>query len=260
MSLVGTLGRVALGVALAKGVSSVVRNKAGGGASAGAGGGLGGVLGGLLGGQGGNSGLGHAGEATPNTGQSGGLGSLLGGGASASSGGGSLAGGLGGLLEQISGGAGAPALANGPGGAPTSGSLGDLLNRSLREEPVPEPDNAQEAMAKLFITAMINAAKSDGNIDQAEQQKIVGQLGDEVSDEEREFVLAEMKAPLDVEAFAKSVPAGAEQQVYMMSLMGIELDQPAEARYLDSLRKALNVSEQQANAIHTHLGAPIIYG
>jgi uncharacterized membrane protein YebE (DUF533 family) len=134
-----------------------------------------------------------------------------------------------------------------------------LLNRSLREEPVPEPDNSQEALAKVFISAMINAAKSDGNIDQAEQQKIVGQLGDDVSDDEREFVLSEMRAPLDVDGFVRTVPAGAEKQVYMMSLMGIELDQPAEAKYLDQLRRAMNVSEQDANAIHTHLGAPVLY-
>jgi len=248
MSLAGTLAKVAIGMAVAKGVSGM----AGRGSSGGAGGGLGGVLGGLLGGKaGGATGQGGGGL--------GGLGSLLGGGAGGSAGaGGAMAGGLGGLLEQISGAGAAPA-AGAAGQAPASGSLGDLLNRSLREEPVPEPDNSQEALAKVFISAMINAAKSDGNIDQAEQQKIVGQLGDDVSDDEREFVLSEMRAPLDVDGFVRTVPAGAEKQVYMMSLMGIELDQPAEAKYLDQLRRAMNVSEQDANAIHTHLGAPVLY-
>ena len=248
MSLAGTLAKVAIGMAVAKGVSGM----AGRGSSGGAGGGLGGVLGGLLGGKaGGATGQGGGGL--------GGLGSLLGGGAGGSAGaGGAMAGGLGGLLEQISGAGAAPA-AGAVGQAPASGSLGDLLNRSLREEPVPEPDNSQEALAKVFISAMINAAKSDGNIDQAEQQKIVGQLGDDVSDDEREFVLSEMRAPLDVDGFVRTVPAGAEKQVYMMSLMGIELDQPAEAKYLDQLRRAMNVSEQDANAIHTHLGAPVLY-
>ena len=247
MSLVGTVGRVALGVALAKGVGSMVRGSGGGG------GGLGGVLGGLMGGGRGGQAGGMASGMSGGSG--GGLGSLLGGGNTASAGaGGALSGGLGGLLEQIGGGAAAGGAA-----APSNGSLGDLLNRSLREEPAPQPDNSQEAMAKLFITAMINAAKSDGNIDQAEQQKIVGQLGDDVSEEEREFVLGQMKAPLDVEAFARTVPSGAEKQVYMMSLMGIELDQPSEAQYLDKLRRAMNVSEQDANAIHNHLGAQTLY-
>ncbi len=248
MSLAGTLAKVAIGMAVAKGVSGMAKRGTSGGSAGG--GGLGGVLGGLLGGQ--TSGAGGAAG-----GGLGGLGSLLGGGAGASAAGG-MAGGLGGLLEQISGGGAVPSGGTAT-AAPSNGSLGDLLNRSLREEPLPEPDTAQEAMAKVFIRAMINAAKSDGNIDQAEQQKIVGQLGDDVSDEEREFVLAEMRAPLDVDAFVRSVPAGSEKQVYMMSLMGIELDQPTEAKYLDQLRRAMNVSEQDANAIHSHLGAPILY-
>lgn len=264
MSLVGTLGRVALGVALAKGVSSVVRNKTGAGGSAG--GGLGGVLGGLLGGQSGAGGglgglLGSQGGS--GGGLAGGIGALLGGNAGSSSAGGALGGGLGGLLEQIGGGGsqggGLGAALGGAATAPSNGSFGDLLNKSLRNEPTPQPDNSQEALARLFIQAMINAAKCDGNIDQEEQQKIVGQLGDEVTDDEREFVLSEMRSPLDVDGFARSVPAGAERQVYMMSLMGIELDQPAEAQYLDQLRRAMNVSEQDANAIHNHLGAPVLY-
>lgn len=270
MSLVGTLGRVALGVALAKGVSSVMKNKARGGQGAGGGlggglggalgggGGLGGVLGGLLGGQAGGLAGGLAGalggQSGGQSGALGGLGALLGGSPSSGASG-ALSGGLGGLLEQIAGGG----SIDKPSSTPSNGSLGDLLNRSLREEPVAQPDDSQEAMAKLFIQAMINAAKSDGNIDQEEQQKIVGQLGDEVTPEERDFVLSEMRAPLDVAGFARTVPAGAERQVYMMSLMGIELDQPAEAKYLDTLRRALNVSEQDANAIHGHVGAPVLY-
>lgn len=249
MSLARTLAKVAIGMVVAKGVSGMARRGSSGGAG-GASGGLGGVLGGLLGGQAGGSASGGSGGGL------GGLGSLLGGGAAGA--GGALSGGLGGLLEQISGGGSAPA-AGAAAQAPSSGSLGDLLNRSLREEPLPEPDNSQEALAKVFITAMINAAKADGDIDQAEQQKIVGQLGDEVTDDEREFVLSQMRSPLDVDSFVRSVPAGAEKQVYMMSLMGIELDQPAEAKYLDQLRRAMNVSEQDANAIHSHLGAPVLY-
>jgi len=103
------------------------------------------------------------------------------------------------------------------------------------------------------------AAKSDGEIDQAEQQKIVANLGDEVSDAEREFVLNEMKAPLDVQGFINSIPPGAGSQVYMMSLLGIDLDSREEAQYLDTLRKGVSMSEEQANAIHQQLGVPTLY-
>jgi len=195
----------------------------------------GGGLGGLLGGQGG--------------GAAGGLGGLLGG---ATQGG---AGGLGGLLEGL-GGAGGAAAAGG-----AAGGLGGLLNGALQgEQPAQQPTQQQEETAKILIQAMVNAAKSDGQIDENEQQKIVSNLGEEVSEEERSFVLSEMQAPLDADAFIQSVPRGAEQQVYLMSLMAIDLDSQAEAQYLDKLREGFGMTQEASNAIHAQLGVPPLYG
>ena len=287
MSLVGTLGRMAVGVMVAKGVGKMMSNRQSRGVSTGASsGGLGGMLGGLLGGQGGRGGRAGGG------GLAGGLGGLLGGGSGSGSrgglgdlgamlggrspssgsalggaaGGGALAGGLGGLLEKIGGGGGASGAGTSPGtstGAagtsPSGGSFGDLLNRSLAGEANDAVDPGQEEHAKLMIRAMINAAKSDGKIDETERERIVEHIGDDATAEDREFVLSEMRAPLDVDAFASSVPRGAEREVYMMSVMGIDLDEQAEARYLDALRKGMNLSEADANAIHEQLGVPALY-
>ncbi|MFK7855756.1 MAG: DUF533 domain-containing protein [Granulosicoccus sp.] len=255
MSLVSTLGRIAVGVALAKGVGKMVGG-ARGGSGAGGLGGLGGLLGGVLGGGAG----GAAGQARSGGGGLGDLGALLGGKAGGAGGGG-MAGGLGGLLESIGGGAAGSAL----GGAtadvkpPVGGSLGDLLNSALQGNKIPEPEPAQEDQARILIQAMVNAAKCDGQIDQEEQQKIVSHLGDEVSDEERQFVISEMQSPLDTDSFLKSIPRGAEMQVYMMSLLGIDLDSREEAQYLDTLRKGIGMSEEQCNAVHEKLGVPTIY-
>ena len=223
MSLVGTLGRIAVGIAVAKGASAMMNKGGSGGGGLGGmlsgatgggglggllggaagGGGLGGLLGGALGGgqqqQAPNAGL--QGNQMPSSGGGlGDLGSLLGGAA-----GGGAAGGLGGLLESMSGGASAQAQApagNDAGIAPpVGGSLGDLLNSALQGKEIPEPEPAQEDLAKILIQAMVNAAKSDGEIDAEEQQKIVANLGDEVSDEERQFVISEMQTPLDTDAF-----------------------------------------------------------
>jgi len=261
MSLVGTLGRMAVGIAIAKGVGGLMNNRSGGSA----GGGLGGLLGGMLGGgqqqqaPGGNSGgLGGLLGGSAGGSAAGGLGSLLGG-----AGGGSMAGGLGGLLESMSGGANtapqAPTSNNAGIAPPVGGSLGDLLNSALQGKKIPEPEPAQEDQARILIQAMVNAAKSDGEIDAEEQQKIVSNLGDEVSDEERQFVISEMQKPLDAEGFIRSIPKGAAMQVYMMSLLGINLDSQKEAVYLDSLRKGIGMNEQQCNAIHEKLGVPTMY-
>jgi uncharacterized membrane protein YebE (DUF533 family) len=183
MSLMSTLGKMALGIAVAKGVGKIAGGKGGASLS-----GLGALLGG------------HGGQSV----------------------------GLGALLEGLGG------------GGAAGGGLGAMLNSALQGgQMTQQPDQNQEETAKIFIQAMVNAAKSDGGIDQTEQQKIVNNLGDEVSESERQFVVNEMQSPLDLSGFLRSVPKGAEQQVYLMSLLGIDLDTQAEAQYLDKLRDGL---------------------
>jgi len=242
MSLVGTLGRIAVGVMVAKGASKML-----GGGSRGGGGGLGGLLGSVLGG-----GAAGGGSRPGAGGGLGDMGALLGG----SSGGGQRSGGgLGGLLESIAGG-GAPNA----GAAPSGGSFGDMLNSALQGNKPAAPSQSHEDQARLLIRAMITAAKSDGQIDQTEQQKIVEHLGDDMTEEERQFVISEIQSPFDPDGFIRDVPSQAAQQVYMMSLMGIDLDSQAEAKYLDSLRSKLGLSKDISNAIHAQLGAPTLYG
>ncbi len=275
MSMVSTLAKVAAGAMVARGVGKMM------GGGGGAGGGLGGMLGGMLGGQGGaGGGLGGmlgGGGAQGGGGLGGMLGGMLGGGQQPNqqAGGGGLggmlggmlsgqgqqggagAGGLGGLLESLGGGGAPP---QGQPQAPANGSLGGVLNSAFENfgEPEQAPSPAQEDMAKLFLRAMIGAAKADGQIDAEEKQKILGELGD-VSADEAAFVQQELAAPLDVDALVRDVPAGSEQQVYLMSLMGINLDNAAEARYLDALAKGMNITPEIANAIHDKLGAPKLY-
>jgi len=242
MSMVGTLAKLAVGAMVAKGVGSVVRNGGIGGGGGGAGG-LGGLLGGLGGALGGNQAGGLAGGqqnqggglGSGAGGGLGGLGALLGGAAGGNQASGGAAGGLGGLLESIGGGANQPSNAQ----APAGGSLGHLLNDELSGEDGSAATAAQEDQARILITAMIAGTKADGNIDQAEQQKIVEHLGNDIS---------------------PSIPKGSEQQAYMMSLMGMTLDNKEEAVFLDTFRKGLQVSEEQANAIHQQLGVPTLYG
>jgi len=270
MSLVGTLGKVALGIAVARGVGKVMGGQGAGGlggllgGASGQSGGLGGLLGGLknaAGGaqQGGSAGgLGGLLGGSASGGSAGGLAGLLGGGASGGAAGGlggllggAQSGGLGGLLESL----------GGAGGGAAAGGLGGLLNGALSgEQPAQAPTQAQEETAKILIRAMVNAAKSDGQIDETEQQKIVSNLGEEVSEEERNFVLSEMQSPLDLAGFINEVPRGAEQQVYLMSLMAIDLDSQAEAQYLDKLREGFGMTQEASNAIHAQVGVPPLYG
>ena len=221
------------------------------------GGGLGDLLGSLTGGGQSGGGIGDllgsltGGQQRQQETQSGGMGDLLGsilGGGSSQSGGMGGAGGLGGLL---------------------GGALTKFAQNQNAEAPNPGHDDCEHLQmgvdqaqaadqATLIIRAMINAAKSDGNIDEAEQEKVVSKLGD-VSQAEADFVRNEFRQPLDVNAFVRSIPRGMEQQFYAVSLMAIDLDHNKEAHYLDTLAKGLNIQPQLANQIHQQLGAPVIY-
>ncbi|MEW9918723.1 DUF533 domain-containing protein [Marimonas sp. MJW-29] len=273
MSLMKTLAKVAVGVAVTKGASAMMRQSGGG---AGGAGGLGGLLGGLASG----------GGTAPRRGstQAGGLedmlGGLLGG---AGSGAGDMPGGLGGLLEQLggakggagglggllgglAGAAGAGGLLGGMGGAVqrrperNDQSFGAVLNSQFDATPEPEiePSQEQEAAAGLMIAAMIQAAKSDGTFDEAEKDKLLNQLGD-VDAEEAAFVRAQLAAPVDFNAIVRETPQGMGPQVYAMSVLGIDLDTQQEAQYLHQLAQGFGMKPAEVNNIHAQLGVPSLY-
>ena len=218
--------------------------------------GLGGkLLGSVLGGGGGAS------QQSSGGGLGGLLGSVLGGGSQQASTGSGGGGGLGGLLGSVLGGnQSAPAPSQQPAGA---GVLGGLLNSVLGGGSAPAVQPAEHAaanqQAEIIVRAMINAAKSDGRIDENEKKKIVESLGDDVSKEEAAFVQNEFNQPLDAAAFAATVPRDMAGQVYALSLTSIELDSQNEAQYLGQLAQGLGLSPDICNQIHDQMGAPKIF-
>ncbi|WP_299374589.1 DUF533 domain-containing protein [uncultured Tateyamaria sp.] len=270
MSLMKTLAKVAIGVAVAKGASAMM-NKGTARAAPGGAGGLGGLLGGLAGGApagGGGAGLqdmlgGLMGGAQGGAGGMGGLGGLLEG----LGGSGGQSGGLQGMLGGLAGGAGAGGLLGALGGAmaqrPASNgaSFGQVLNSNFDqtpEDPI-EPTADQEAAAALMLRAMIQAAKSDGKLDDGEQEKLMGQLGGDIDAQEAAFLKSEMARPVDVDGLVQDVPRGMGPQVYAMSVIAIDLDSQAEAQYLHKLAQGLGMDAGAVNDIHAQLGVPSLY-
>ena len=210
MGMMSMLGKMAMGMIVAK----VTKNMMGGGSS---GGGIGDILGGLLGG----------GDKNSSSSQGGGLGDLLSG------------------------------LTGGSKSGSSDNGLGGLLASAFAGKEVETTTPTQEEQAKILLKAMINAAKADGQIDKEEQAKIVEHIG-EVSQEELEFVKSEMSAPLDLEGVIEG-STGIEGEVYLASLMTINLDSKEEALYLDKLAKGLKIGEEAADAFHEKLGVPKLY-
>lgn len=208
--MLGTLGKVAMGILVAKGVGKIM----GGGSSSG---------GSLLDG----------------------LGGILGGGTKSGANGG-----LGGLLGSLAGG-------SQQNGAESNKDFASMFNDAIQGKE-PEPTTEQDQQAKILLRAMVSAAKADKHIDAEEQEKILAQLK-ESPEAEADMVRAEVQAPLDLKGLIDSVPSGMEQQVYLISLLAINLDVKEEIVYLDKLAKGLNISHDVSNQIHDKLGVPQLY-
>ncbi len=294
MSLMKSLARVAAGVMLAKGIGAVMKNaqnrqgqggsrpssggrssggllddllgsNTGGGGNRNTGsGGLADMLGQVLGGRSGGAGSGssYGGANSPRRGQAqGGLGGIL---DQLSTG--AAAGGLGGLLGGILGGGGTQQPSPQEklvqrGSQPTNdASFGELFNDAIAKGDEPEiaPTPEQNALAGLMLKAMIQAAKSDGEIDEKEKAKLMSEFGD-LDDDERAFIRDQMSAPVDAAALAREVPEGYGPQIYLMSLMAIEFDNRKEAEYLHALAENLGLDKATVNGIHDKVGVINLY-
>jgi uncharacterized membrane protein YebE (DUF533 family) len=229
-----------------------------GGTLASLGGGISEAVSGLLGGGKGGIGgmlqdvLGDAGKAlgSGNKLALGGLGALAG--ALLGGGGGSIKGALGGGTMAVLGAMAYSAL-KGSGRAPEAQEVPIGLR---------QPENAQQEQeleqgAELVLKAMINAAKADGQIDQAEIQRILGKLETAGADSDaRDFVIGEMNKPLDLDgilAAARTSPQLAAQ-VYAASLLSIEVDTPAERQYLQQLAGGLGLSPEVTSRLEKTVG------
>jgi uncharacterized membrane protein YebE (DUF533 family) len=174
-------------------------------------------------------------------------------------GGGAVKGALGGGALALLGSIAMSALKNYQSGAAPSGDqLAEDAPLGLREPQTPTEEAEVERAAGLILSAMINAAKADGQIDGAEMQRIVGKLEEAGADDEaRQFVLRELQKPLDLEGLAAQVRSPqVAAQVYAASLLAIEVDTPAERDYLRRLATSLGLDDGTVHRVHQIMGAP----
>ena len=127
----------------------------------------------------------------------------------------------------------------------------------LQETKTPAERENLEREAGLVLQAMINAAKADGQIDQAEVDRIVGRLGEMGIDRQaQEFLIGEMRKPMDTDALVNAAAGrpGLAAQLYAASLMAIEVDTPAEMDYLKRLGQRLNLKPETLSALENTVG------
>ena len=109
-----------------------------------------------------------------------------------------------------------------------------------------QPTPQQQATdAEIILTAMIDAAKADGQIDSDELNKIMGNLKASGAGQEGvNYVIKKLQGPMETAKIVAAVKGRPElaAEVYSASLMAIEVDTDAEKRYLDKLAKAMGLN------------------
>jgi uncharacterized membrane protein YebE (DUF533 family) len=192
-------------------------------------------------------------------------------------GGGALTGGLAGLLLGSKGGRKLAGSALTYGGMAVAGALayrayqnyqsgkdpksaaspGATDSVPLLPPPVDSPFNPtneadQQSLGRNLLRAMISAAKADGHIDATEQANIFSQMDRlNVSAEDKVFVMDELRRPLDVDAVANTARTPEEAaELYTVSLLAIDVDNPSERAYLALLAARLKLDDKLVAHLH----------
>lgn len=188
-------------------------------------------------------------------------------------GGGAVAGGLAGLLLGSKGGRKLASNALGYGGMAVAGALAYRAYQNWQAgkavtpaesastpllpppsntpfNPVSEPE--QQTLSRNMLRAMISAAKADGHIDAQEQSNIFAQMDRlNVSAEDKVFVMDELRKPLDVDAVASAARTPEEAaELYTVSLLAIDVDNPSERGYLALLAARLRLDDKLVAHLH----------
>ena len=169
------------------------------------------------------------------------------------------AGGIGALLGALMGGSDST-TANTLGGG-MMGLLGMMAYKALKnsmggsssaQASVPQtytqPTPQQQANdAEIIITAMIDAAKADGQVDADEFQRITSSLQKNgLGQEGMNYVIKKLQGPMETAKIVAAVKGRPQlaAEVYSASLMAINVDTDAERKYLAKLGKAMGLSNE----------------
>ena len=246
------------------GIGDLLSSALDGGKSSG-GGGIGDLLSGMLGGGRQNTGTAGAGGGIGDL-----LSSMLGGAGKAVGGDRNLAvGGLGALIGALLGGGG-KSLKGAVGGG-LMALLGVMALKALKErgqpnrqvpvgllEPQTEAEKKElEQSSELILKAMMNAIKSDGQVDQNELDRFKSkfqELG--VDGETQDYFINQLRRPMETETLIMAAQGQPQlaAQIYAASLLAIEVDTQEEKDYLNKLSADMGLSPQVKERIHEMVG------
>lgn len=189
--------------------------------------------------------------------QAGGLGALAG--ALLGGGSDSLKGAVGGGALALLAGVAMKALTKSGAAEGAPATPGGGVPAGLKPAQTPQESEELEGTAALVVRAMITAAKSDGQIDQQEMERILGKLRDSGADADtRRWVLDELAKPMDLDGLIADIPnLETAAEVYAASLLVLEVDTPQERDYLAQLATRTGLNPNTVRYIHQGMGVAV---
>jgi uncharacterized membrane protein YebE (DUF533 family) len=117
------------------------------------------------------------------------------------------------------------------------------------------PAAQQNQLGVALLTAMISAAKADGEVDRAESQRILGQMDQAgLAPDEKSFLLGELAKPLNVDDVVKhATTPEVAAQLYTASALVIDDKNDAEHRYLTTLAERLRLPPSFVTELERHM-------
>lgn len=119
------------------------------------------------------------------------------------------------------------------------------------------PTSAASEQALLLLRAMVAAANADHVIDADERARIIDHLSSMgLSSEERDFLHGEIARPRSLDQVAQgALSQGLGEEVYLVSLLAIDLDSVAERAYLADLASKLHLDAATIERCQQQAGA-----
>lgn len=108
---------------------------------------------------------------------------------------------------------------------------------------LPNQEVERNELSLTLLSAMIAAAKSDGHIDADEQARIFARVDrSNLAADEKGFLMDQIRKPLDLDAIAaKATTMERAAEIYAVSVLAIDADNPVEADYLNKLANRLKL-------------------
>ncbi len=151
----------------------------------------------------------------------------------------------------------AAASAPQPNTAPAPAPAPALAPADSGFDPAQITDARGQDMRLSLVQAMISAAKADGHVDGQENQAIMDQIDQMgLGPNEKGFLFDQLRAdsdPIAIANLASDEPQAAE--LYLASLLAIDVDTPEEQRYMERLGDALRLPAALRAELTAHANA-----